>query len=338
MVLKMNNNNLLNVKNLKVIYPTDEGVVRAVEGVDLNVAAGECVAIVGESGCGKSVSSLAIMRLLSSPPALFQADEISLDGVDLQGLSEKEMQNVYGTKMSIIFQDALSALNPVITIGKQIDEVYLRHIGKSKKEAKLSTIAALRAVGLPAPERRYHDYPHQLSGGMRQRVLVAMAFICQPQLIIADEPTTALDVTIQAQVLDLLKSLQKAHNTSLILITHDLSVVAQIADRVYVMYSGKIVEEANVRDLFRTPRHPYTKGLISLIPKMTDPVGEQLQQIPLSVPNPMDKPNGCYFHPRCNECTDICRKTMPSLTSLGDGRFVRCHNNQLKNFAKGGGN
>ena len=320
--------NLLEVKNLKVVYPTEEGLVRAVEGIDISLSPGKCAAIVGESGCGKSVTSLAVMRLLNSPPALVQAESITFDGLELLDMSEKELQKVRGSRMSIIFQDALTALNPVTTIGNQIDEVYLRHIGPSKKEAKKRTIEALGAVGLPSPSRRYHDYPHQLSGGMRQRVLIAMAFICNPKLIIADEPTTALDVTIQAQVLDLLKSLQKAHGTSLILITHDLSVVARTADKVYVMYSGKIVEEAPVRDLFKNPRHPYTKGLLALIPSLTDPHGQKLAQIPLSVPNPMAKPEGCYFHPRCREATDICRKKMPPLLNIGDGRQVRCHNNK----------
>ena len=316
--------NLLAVKNLKVIYPTEEGLVRAVEGIDINIAAGECVAIVGESGCGKSVSALAMMRLLNSPPALTKSDGIFLNGLDLESLSDKEMQNIYGKQMSIIFQDALTALNPVMTIGKQIDEVYLRHIGKSKKEAKQNTIEALRNVGLPSPERRYHDYPHQLSGGMRQRVLIAMAFVCKPKLIIADEPTTALDVTIQAQVLDLLKSMQVSYGTALILITHDLSVVARTADRVYVMYSGKIVEEADVRALFSEPQHPYTQGLLSLIPKISGEINK-MEQIPLSVPNPMDKPKGCYFHPRCHKATDICRTNQPPLEHI-NGRQIRCHN------------
>ena len=322
--------NLLEVKNLKAVYPTEEGLVRAVEGIDITVAPGECVAIVGESGCGKSVSALAIMRLLSSPPALTKSDGIFFDGINLEELTEKEMQNVYGKEISIIFQDALTALNPVMTIGKQIDEVFLQHMGKSKKQAKQHTIEALRAVGLPSPEQRYNDYPHQLSGGMRQRVLIAMAFVCRPKLIIADEPTTALDVTIQAQVLDLLKSMQKLYGTALILITHDLSVVARTSDRVYVMYSGKIVEEASVRELFEAPRHPYTRGLMSLILKIPDYDDDvcrrgRLRQIPLSVPNPMDKPEGCYFNPRCSRATDVCRKQMPRL-EYANGRQVRCHN------------
>jgi len=316
---------MLDVKNLKVIFPTDEGVVRAVEGIDVGIAPGECVALVGESGCGKSVSALAIMRLLNSPPALVKADSVMFDGTDFFSLMEKELQGVRGRDISIIFQDALTALNPVTTIGSQITEVYLKHTNHTKHEAKALVIEALRSVGIPSPERRYNEYPHRLSGGMRQRVLIAMAFVCKPKLIIADEPTTALDVTIQAQVLDLLKTLQKAHGTSLLLITHDLSVVAQTSDTVYVMYAGKIVEKAAVRDLFRAPLHPYSKALIALTQTISSP-GGRLAQIPLAVPNPMDKPDGCYFHPRCGKAGEIYRKKMPALESIEGGRQIRCHN------------
>ena len=236
---------LLSIKSLKVVFPSEMGVVRAVEGIDLSLRPGECAAIVGESGCGKSVTSQAIMRLLNSPPALMQAEELTFDGHDLLKMEENELCELRGRDMCMIFQDALTALNPVMTVGRQMDEIFLRHQKISKKEAKAASINALKLVGVPSPERRYHDYPHQLSGGMRQRVLIAMAFAVKPKLIIADEPTTALDVTIQAQVLDLLKKLQKEHNTALILITHDLSVVAHMADTVHVLYSGKIVEEAS---------------------------------------------------------------------------------------------
>ena len=317
--------NILEVKNLRVVFPTEEGVVRAVEGIDVSVAPGECVAIVGESGCGKSVSALAIMRLLSSPPALVKADGVVFDGADFFALADRELQNIRGRDMSIIFQDALTALNPVTTIGSQITEVFTKHTDYSKREAKELTIEALRAVGIPSPERRFSDYPHRLSGGMRQRVLIAMAFILKPKLIIADEPTTALDVTIQAQVLDLRKTLQRAHGTSLMLITHDLSVVAQTSDTVYVMYAGKIVEKAAVRDLFRTPLHPYSKALFALTQTISTP-GGRLAQIPFAVPNPMDKPAGCYFHPRCGAAGDVCRAKMPVLEEIGGGRQIRCHN------------
>ena len=320
----MSNSPLLSIRNLKVVFPSEIGVVRAVEGIDLSVHAGECAAIVGESGCGKSVTSMAVMRLLNSPPALMQADELSFDGKDLLHMAENELCELRGKDMCMIFQDALTALNPVMTVGRQMDEIFLRHNKMSKKEAKAASIEALRLVGVPSPERRYHAYPHQLSGGMRQRVLIAMAFAVKPKLIIADEPTTALDVTIQAQVLDLLKKLQKEHNTALILITHDLSVVAHMADTVHVMYSGKIVEEAPLRQLFKEPHHPYTQGLLASVPKL-DQCTTRFVQIPDQVPNPMHKPEGCYFHPRCSYCTEDCRHRMPRLTETEPGRFVRCH-------------
>ncbi len=229
-------NSILSVRNLKVVFPSERGVIRAVEGIDLSIAPGECAALVGESGCGKSVTSLALMRLLSSPPALWQADEMTFDGKDLLTLPEEELLRLRGRDMCMVFQDALTALNPVMTVGRQMEEVFIRHQGMSRKDARKASVRALEMVGLPSPERRCRDYPHQLSGGMRQRVLIAMAFSARPKLIIADEPTTALDVTIQAQVLEILKSLQREYHTALLLITHDLSVVAHMADTVHVMY------------------------------------------------------------------------------------------------------
>ncbi len=315
--------NVLKLRNLKVIFPNEAGVIRAVEGVSLDIKEGECVALVGESGCGKSMTSLSIMKLLNSPPALISVDELKLEGEELKDLPEKKMQMIRGSRMSMIFQDAMTALNPVMTIGKQIDEVFIRHQKLSKKEAKEKTIHALSLVGVPSPEQRYRDFPHQLSGGMRQRVLIAMAFACQPSLIIADEPTTALDVTIQAQVLDLLSDMQKKHGTSLLLITHDLSIVANMADRIYVMYAGKIVESSPAYDLFKHPYHPYTEGLLGAIPKLSDDHHEFIQ-IPDSVPHPMFKPQGCYFHPRCRYATEECRNKMPPLTEIEPGRCVRC--------------
>ena len=314
---------MLKLRNLKVIFPSEMGVVRAVEGIDLDIHKGECVALVGESGCGKSVTSLAIMKLLNTPPALIQVDEQKIDGIELKDYSNKKMQSVRGNKISMIFQDAMSALNPVMTVGKQIQEVFLTQGKISKKEAKLRSIKALEMVGIPEPARRYNDFPHQLSGGMRQRVLIAMAFACSPQLIIADEPTTALDVTVQAQVLDVLKRMQKGHNTSLLLITHDLSIVANMADTICVMYCGKIVEKSPAYPLFKKPYHPYTKGLLGAIPKLSDE-RHVFIQIPDSVPNPMNKPAGCYFHPRCPYATEECRTQMPPLKDMGEGRMVRC--------------
>ncbi len=315
---------MLKLRNLKVIFPNAMGVVKAVEGIDLDIHRGECVALVGESGCGKSVTSLAIMKLLNSPPALMQVDELCVDGVELKDLSNKKMQDIRGKKISMIFQDAMSALNPVMTVGKQIQEVFLTQKGVSKKEAKEKAIKALELVGIPEPARRYNDFPHQLSGGMRQRVLIAMAFACDPELIIADEPTTALDVTVQAQVLDVLKKMQRLHGTSLLLITHDLSIVANMADTICVMYCGKIVEKSPAYELFKHPHHPYTKGLLGAIPKLSDE-RHVFIQIPDSVPNPMHKPEGCYFHPRCDRATEECKKRMPALRDIGGGRCVRCH-------------
>ena len=321
----MNNNQdkVLDMQNLKVVFPNPKGFIRAVEGINLEIGKGKCVALVGESGCGKSVTSLSIMKLLGNTPAVVRADKMTLCGEDITNLTDKEMQKLRGEKISMVFQDALSALNPVMTIGKQIDEIFHRHMKISKKEAKQRSIEALKLVGVPDAEVRYKSYPHQLSGGMRQRVLIAMAFACNPELIIADEPTTALDVTIQAQVLDVLSNLQKERGTSLLLITHDLSVVVNMADEIYVMYSGKIVERASTYDLFKNPMHPYTKGLIASVAKMGDEKGKFVQ-IPDSLPNPMNKPQGCYFHPRCPYATDKCREAMPPMEKLSGGREVRC--------------
>lgn len=316
------NSKVLEIKNLKVVFPTEQGIVRAVEGIDLSIEKGKCVALVGESGCGKSVTSLASMKLLNPMTAAMRVDKMELCGEDMRALSDKEMQELRGKRVSMIFQDALSALNPVMSVGKQLDEIFIRHMKIPKKEAKAHSIEALKLVGVPDAQVRYKAYPHELSGGMRQRVLIAMAFACNPDLIIADEPTTALDVTIQAQVLKVLSDMQKRYGTSLLLITHDLSVVAHMADEIYVMYSGKIVEKASTVEMFQHPLHPYTKGLIDSVAKMEDPKGKFVQ-IPDSLPNPMDKPNGCYFHPRCPYATEQCRKSMPRIRKL-EGRQVRC--------------
>ena len=314
---------ILRVRNLKVVFPGKHGVVRAVEGIDLTLHPGECAALVGESGCGKSVTSLALMRLLSSPPALWQADELTFDGRDMLTMSENELLNIRGKDLCMIFQDALTALNPVMTIGRQMDEIFLRHEHMSRRAAWEASIHALELVGVPSPELRYRDYPHQLSGGMRQRILIAMAFSAKPKLIIADEPTTALDVTIQAQVLDILRRLQKECGTALLLITHDLSVVAHMADTVHVMYCGKMVEEAPLREIFHSPAHPYTQGLMDSVPSLSA-TRKRYYQIPDHVPSPMHKPEGCYFHPRCDRCTEVCRSCMPAFEPLGDTRRVRC--------------
>ncbi len=382
---------VLSVKNLKVMFVSDRGMIRSVEGVDLDVNQGECVALVGESGCGKSVTSLTIMGLRNEPPCLWKADKLDLniDGeqVSLLGKTEEELQDIRGKHMAMVFQDPMTCLNPVMTCGAQIDEVFLRHQkpmleeelaeakekkaalkrnakmlkeeGKTEEAAKLlaeaktikcrsikdiarlHSISALKAVNVPSPEKRYLDYPHQLSGGMRQRVMIAMAYACRPTFMIADEPTTALDVTIQAQVLELMSGLQRCNDTGLLLITHDLSVVANMADKIYVMYSGKIVECAKTDELFDNPLHPYTRGLLGSIPKLGGKHGQRFVQIPDNVPHPTMKPDGCYFHPRCSYATDKCRKCMPKLETLESGRQVRCwHWKDLDNTAekKGGNN
>ena len=314
---------VLEVRNLKVAFPCAGGVIRAVEGIDLVTKKGECVALVGESGCGKSVTALSIMKLLRTPPSVSRIDKLELDGRDLTHLADRDMERVRGKDMAIIFQDAMTALNPVMTVGKQIDEVYRRHTRLGKKESREQTIRALELVGVPEPRSRAKAFPHELSGGMRQRVLIALAFACMPKLIIADEPTTSLDVTIQAQVLDVLKSMQREHDVSALLITHDLSVVANMADAVYVMYSGKIVERAAKQQLFMDPLHPYTQGLLASVPRISDDK-QAFVQIPDTVPHPMRKPSGCYFHPRCFRANDRCRERMPRLESLENGRLIRC--------------
>ncbi len=317
--------NLLRVRNLKVIFPSEQGIIRAVEGIDLDIARGQCAALVGESGCGKSVTSLAVMKLLQTPPALIEADELRFQGQDIRKKSGTEMQDLRGSSMSMVFQDAMTSLNPVMTAGDQIDEVFIKHRKMGRREARAASIETLRQVGVPAPDKRYHSFPHQLSGGMRQRVLIAMAFACRPQLMVADEPTTSLDVTIQAQILDLLSGLQQEHDMSLLLITHDLSVVAHMAETVYVMYSGKIVETGGVGEVFSRPLHPYTMGLLRSVPRL-DEKFERFLQIPDTVPHPVNKPAGCYFHPRCGRTVDRCRTLMPPLEEAEEGRLVRCWN------------
>lgn len=322
------NETVLELRNLKVAFPAPRGLIRAVEGVDLSVGTGECLALVGESGCGKSVTSLAAMRLLDTSSAIVRADAHRICGMDTQSLTEREMTAVRGKQVSMIFQDALSALNPVMTVGRQLDEIFRLHLHVPKAEAKKRSVEALAMVGIPEPQMRYRAFPHELSGGMRQRVLIAMAFACEPKLIIADEPTTALDVTVQAQVLSLLRRLQKQHGTSVLLISHDLSVVAQMADRIAVMYSGRIVEQATAEELLTNPQHPYTKGLLSAIVRMDDRE-KRFAQIPGTLPNPAEKPAGCYFCPRCTARMQRCETQMPRLRDVGNSHLVRC-------FAVGG--
>lgn len=314
---------LLEVKNLTTEFKVKHGTVKAVNGISFHVNEGEILAIVGESGSGKSVTSLSIMGLLQGNGKV-TSGEILFQGEDLLKKSESEMQAIKGDKISMIFQEPMTSLNPVYRIKDQIMENILTHNKKmSKKEALQRTIEMLRTVGIPSPEERANDYPHQMSGGMRQRVMIAMALSCDPSLLIADEPTTALDVTIQAQILELLYEMREKFNMSVMLITHDLGVVAEAADRVVVMYCGQIVESADVKSLFAQPMHPYTLGLLKSIPRLEDESKEPLYMIKGMVPNPLHMPEGCPFSDRCDRCMEICRHKKPELRPVGD-HLVRC--------------
>lgn len=313
---------LLSVKNLSTDFPVKKGVVHAVEDVTFEVDEGEILAIVGESGSGKSVTSLSVMGLLSEPGHV-SGGSMVFEGKDLVNLSEKEYRALRGNEMGMIFQEPMTSLNPVYRVGNQIVETIRTHEKIGKKEAMERAVDLLRKVGIPSPEKRVRDYPHQMSGGMRQRVMIAMALACNPKLLIADEPTTALDVTIQAQILDLLRRLRDETGMAVLLITHDLGVVSETADRVVVMYCGQVVEEAEVRTLFSHPMHPYTLGLLKSIPRIEDDDTERLYMIKGMVPNPLEMPAGCHFSDRCDSCMDICRKQVPDLVTIGDHK-VRC--------------
>jgi len=319
-------NHLLEVNNLRTHFPTRAGLVRAVDGVSFYLDRGELLGLVGESGCGKSITALSVMRLIA-PPGKIVAGEILFDGKDLLKLPDSEMRQMRGDDIAMIFQDPMTSLNPVFTVGEQIAEALRLHRKLSKKQAKLAAIEAMREVAIPDPTRRINDYPHQLSGGMRQRVMIAMALACNPKLLIADEPTTALDVTIQAQILELLDGLRKQRDLAVLLITHDLGVVAEVADRVAVMYTGRIVEESPVEELFARPKHPYTEGLLRSVPKLTSEhvaKKERLETIEGTVPRPTDLPPGCHFAPRCSHRMPRCTEEEIALYSLEGGVTVRC--------------
>ena len=317
---------LLEVKDLRTHFHTRAGVVRAVDVVDLYLDRGELLGLVGESGCGKSITALSIMRLIS-PPGKIVSGEIIFDGKDLLKFSDEEMRQIRGDDIAMIFQDPMTSLNPVFTVGEQIAEALRLHRKLSRSAARDAAIEAMREVAIPDPARRIDDYPHQLSGGMRQRVMIAMALACDPKLLIADEPTTALDVTIQAQILELLNELRKSRDLAVLLITHDLGVVAETADRVAVMYTGKIVEESPVDELFARPKHPYTEGLLRSVPKLSiEDVAkkERLETIEGVVPRPTDLPPGCHFEPRCRHRMPRCREGEIPLYDLEGGVKVRC--------------
>jgi peptide/nickel transport system ATP-binding protein len=320
----------LEVTGLQTYFYTRDGIVRAVEDVSFHVDRGETLAIVGESGCGKSMTALSIMRLIPDPPGRIVGGRIVLDGQDLMELSEAEMRDVRGNDISMIFQEPMTSLNPVMRIGKQISEALILHQGMTKAQALARSVEMLELVKIPEPERRVKEFPHQFSGGMRQRVMIAMALACNPKVLIADEPTTALDVTIQAQILDLIVKLQEDLETGVILITHDLGVVAETANRVIVMYAGRKVEEADVNTLFANPRHPYTRGLLASVPSLAIVSGqdeapqERLEEIPGIVPALHSLPEGCAFAPRCPAATDACRQARPEFEEKRPGHWAAC--------------
>ena len=314
---------ILEVKHLKTYFHTDAGLSKAVNDVSFSVEKGKTLGIVGESGCGKSITSLSIMGLVEIPPGKIAGGEIIFEGEDLLKKNEEEMSKIRGKKIAMIFQEPMTSLNPVFTIGQQITEALMLHEKLTKKEARERGIEMLKMVKIPLAEKRFDEYPHQLSGGMRQRVMIAMALCCNPDLLICDEPTTALDVTIQAQILDLINELKEKTGTSVMMITHDLGVLAEVADDVMVMYAGKVVEHATCDQIFERPMHPYTYGLMNCIPKLDDDDTKRLSVIEGMVPSFDDMPKGCAFCPRCPEAMDICREKMPKLAEA-EGRRVRC--------------
>ncbi|MBD0740167.1 ABC transporter ATP-binding protein [Streptomyces sp. CBMA29] len=316
--------NLLDVHDLHVEFRTRDGVAKAVNGVTYSVAEGETLAVLGESGSGKSVTAQAIMGILDSPPGFITKGEIVFQGKNLLTMVGEERRKVRGAKMAMVFQDALSSLNPVLTVGEQLGEMFTTHQGMSKKDSRIKAVELMERVRIPAAAERVKQYPHQFSGGMRQRVMIAMAMALEPALIIADEPTTALDVTVQAQVMDLLAELQREFNMGLILITHDLGVVADVADKIAVMYAGRIVETSPVHEIYKRPAHPYTKGLLQSIPRL-DQKGQELYAIKGLPPNLLHIPPGCAFNPRCPMAQDICRTDVPPLARVSPDRASACH-------------
>ncbi|HEY2539340.1 MAG TPA: ABC transporter ATP-binding protein [Stellaceae bacterium] len=318
---------ILDIVDLRTWFFSRDGVVRAVDGVSFHVNPGETLAIVGESGCGKSVTALSILRLIPSPPGRIVSGSIKFAGRDLLGLTQSAMRQIRGNEISMIFQEPMTSLNPVLTIGRQIAETLILHQGLGRKAARAKAVDMLRLVNIPEAEQRVAEYPHQLSGGMRQRVMIAMALACNPQLLIADEPTTALDVTIQAQILDLMRELKQKIDAAIVLITHDLGVVAEMAQRVVVMYAGRKIEEATVGELFRRPLHPYTRGLLASIPRLGASLGGQaprLAEIPGMVPSLTEGIPGCAFAARCDIAAEICRRAPPGLEEKRPGHFAAC--------------
>jgi len=332
--LNLSGEPLLSIRNLHTYFFTHRGMVKAVDGVDLNIKKKETLGLVGESGCGKSVTALSIMRLIPNPPGRITEGEIFFAGEDLLKKNNEQMRKMRGSKISMIFQEPMTSLDPVFTVGHELTETLLLHQNLSKEEARGGAVEMLKLVGIPEPERRMEEYPHQLSGGMQQRVMIAMALSCNPSLLIADEPTTALDVTIQAQILALIKDLKGKLGTSVLLITHDLGVVAETCQQVTVMYAGRIMESAQVDDLFSEPLHPYTIALSSSIPNI-DSAARRLKIIPGMVPSLINPPSGCRFHPRCSEVMPVCSEKEPPLMEIRNDHWVRCWMHQRDNKSRG---
>ena len=315
---------ILKIRNLRTYFFTRRGIVKAVDGVSFDLVKGECLCLVGESGCGKTVTALSILGLIDTPPGRIVAGEIFYDGMDLAKCSAEQLRHVRGKEIAMIFQDAQSALNPVFTIGDQIVEQIKLHLKVSYREARDKVINLLKEVGIPSPEEVANYYPHQLSGGMKQRAMIAMSLSCDPQLLIADEPTTAVDVTIKAQIIDIFHQLKETRKMSLLFITHELGIVSEIGDRIVVMYAGRVAETAAVSELLNNPKHPYSTGLINCLPDITQE-RERLESIPGTVPSLIDLPSGCLFHPRCDKAIAICRKKQPLPVSVNHGHTVFCH-------------
>ncbi len=315
---------LLQIKDLKTYFYTDEGISRAVDGMDMVIQRGKTLGVIGESGCGKSVSALSVLQLIPQPPGRIVQGQILFKGADLLQKTPEQMRCIRGNEISMIFQEPMTSLNPVFTIGHQIREAIVQHQKLDKAAARQKAIDSLRQVGIPSPEKRMDEYPHQMSGGMRQRAMIAMALSCEPDLLIADEPTTALDVTIQAQILELIRGIKDALGMSVMMITHDLGVVAEVADDVVVAYAGKAVEYADVVTVFKQPLHPYTRALYESIPRLTDTRKRRLEVIHGAVPTPLNFPAGCRFHPRCKFAQPCCRAAQPALVKVGAGHWVRC--------------
>lgn len=319
-----NNEVVLSIEDLKTYFYVKEGIAKAVDGLTYDVRKGECVGLVGESACGKSVSSMSILRLIASPPGLIVGGRIMFKGKDLLQMGEEQMRKIRGNKISMVFQDATTSLNPAIRVGRQLSESLMLHRNYNKEKAFEESLRLMKTVGIPDPEKRINDYPHQFSGGMQQRIMICMAISCNPEIIIADEPTTALDVTIQAQILDILNRLRKEYGISIILITHNLGVVARYADRLNVMYAGKIVESGTTEDIYLHPRHPYTSGLLASVPRLDKPKTENLRMIKGLPPNLLNLPSGCSFSPRCKFAFDRCQKESPVLKKVSNSKEHFC--------------